>query len=232
MLYGLKDKFLPENDAERVVAVRNLRLLDTPREDRFDRITSMLCKIFDVPISIITLVDEERVWGKSVLSGTHSQMEVKRTESACSLTILHDELTVIENALLDPRMEGSPFVSGDYHMRFYAGAPLRTPDGFRVGSVCLVDRKPRSFSEYEQALLSDFARLVQHELVRPAEESRQDVRAESCKVDGEIVTVCAWTNRIFHQGKWIPSGHYLHQHLGMQVTHGMAEDFSEDFLGE
>jgi len=79
--------------------------------------------------------------------------------------------------------------------------------------------------------MSDFARLVQHELVRPAEESRKDVWAESCKMDGETVTVCAWTNRVLHQGKWIPSGHYLHQHLGMQVTHGMAEDFQRRVSG-
>jgi|GEM_PF-2594128 len=228
----LEDNFIPENDVERVSALHRLRLLDTPREDRFDRITSLLCKIFDVPVAAITLVDQHRVWNKSLRSGTHSQGETTRHEGVCSLTILDDELTVVENALLDPRLDGCPVVHGEMNMRFYAGAPLCTPDGYRVGAICLVDHKPRSFSNRERAVLSDFARIVQEELLRPANNKPLQFQDESGAVDGDMVTVCAWSNRVLYEGQWIPSGHYLQRHFGLRVTHGMAEDLTDDFLND
>ncbi|RYY93589.1 MAG: PAS domain S-box protein, partial [Chitinophagaceae bacterium] len=154
---------IPANDAARLAALRRYRLLDTGPEESFDTITSMMAEVFGVPLSFISLVDEQRVYYKSSYGGfPHAQ--VPREDSLCSHTILNNGPLIIENAQNDPCFSDGPYVAPEGGIRFYAGVPLVTHDGFAIGTVCIVDMKPRSFSEAETRLLERFAWMAGHEI--------------------------------------------------------------------
>jgi PAS domain S-box-containing protein len=153
---------LPENEPERIAALRELKVLDTPPEERFDRITQTARQFFNVPIVLISLVDVNRQWFKSCF-GLEAK-ETSRDISFCAHAILKDEIFVIENALEDARFRDNPLVVGAPHIRFYAGQPLRAPDDQLVGTFCLIDRVPRAFGENDRQMLGNFARMVETEL--------------------------------------------------------------------
>jgi signal transduction histidine kinase/ActR/RegA family two-component response regulator len=155
---------IPPHEHERLQSLYALNILDTPVEPRFDRITELAAGYFDVPIAIVNMIDADRQWAKSCFGDERG--EVERSVSFCAHTILSDQLLVVNDALLDERFHDNPFVTGDYNLRFYAGAPLHAPDGSRAGSLCLVDHKPRSMSEGERRALRQFASLVEDELNR------------------------------------------------------------------
>ena len=154
-------------DAERVRALHALQLLDTPPEERFDRITRLACRLLDVPISLLALVDTDRQWFKSRVGIALS--ETSRATSFCTHTIEHTEGLLIEDVRLDARFAANPFVLGEPHVRFYAGIPLAASDGSRVGALCVIDRQVRQFDEGQLATLRDLAAIAGDELrARPA----------------------------------------------------------------
>ena len=124
---------LPVNEKERLVSLRNLNVLDTPLEERFERITRMVCRALNVPIAGISLVDEARQWFKSIQGITTS--ETPRSIAFCSHAILKDELMVIPDATEDVRFVDNPLVTGDPNIRFYAGQPLSLSADIRL-AVC------------------------------------------------------------------------------------------------
>lgn len=152
----------PDNEAERLVALYALLLLDTPREERFDRIVEFACAEFDMPIVLITLLDSERQWFKSSVG--LSACETGRDVSFCGHAILRSEIMEVRNALEDPRFADNPLVTGAPHIRFYAGAPLILPNGYALGTLCLIDTKPRRLDDIEMAILSTLRGLVMQEL--------------------------------------------------------------------
>lgn len=152
----------PENESDRLCALRELQVLDSPPEERFDRITRIASQLFDVPIAVVSLVDEERQWFKSRVG--LDAVETPRGISFCGHAILQDQPLIVENALKDTRFHDNPLVVGAPHIRFYAGYPLRTADGFKLGTLCLIDRRPRVFTERELAQLRDLAALAENEL--------------------------------------------------------------------
>ncbi len=135
----------PVDEAERVAALRALGLLDTPSEERFDRITRRLAMTLSVPIAYVALIDSDRQWLKSKAGCMES--ETPRDLSFCAHTILEDEPLVVPDARLDARFEGNPMVTGEPYIRFYAGYPLATADGRNVGTLCVADQKARDVSE-------------------------------------------------------------------------------------
>jgi GGDEF domain-containing protein len=145
-----------------VAALRSLQVLDTPAEDRFDRITRLAQRTFGVPIALVSLVDEQRQWFKS-RQGLEAD-ETSREISFCGHAILGSEALVVEDAAEDPRFHDNPLVTGDLGLRFYAGFPLRDASGHRLGTLCLIDRRARSFSDEERRTLGELARLVESEL--------------------------------------------------------------------
>ena len=149
------------NEAERLAALYQLNLLDTQAEERFDRVTRMARRLFDVPIAVVSLLDQDRQWFKSKqgISSTHTPREI----SFCGHTILSNQLLIVEDAIDDLRFEGNPLVMGDPHIRFYAGYPLSTADGQRIGALCIIDRSPRQFTQDDQAILQDLGQLVEQE---------------------------------------------------------------------
>ncbi|WP_036166976.1 ATP-binding protein [Massilia sp. 9096] len=154
----------PNNDdeAHRLQVLLNLNILDTPAEERFDRITRLASRLFNVPIALVSLVDANRQWFKSRQGLAVAQTD--RSMSFCSHAIKQEQVMVVEDALQDPRFVANPLVSGDPNIRFYAGSPLVAPDGSRVGTLCLIDRAPRAFSAEQAATLRDLAAIVANEL--------------------------------------------------------------------
>jgi signal transduction histidine kinase/DNA-binding response OmpR family regulator/HPt (histidine-containing phosphotransfer) domain-containing protein len=157
---------IPTNEAERLAALHALKVLDTPPEARFDRITRVAQRHFDVPIALVSLVDEGRQWFKSCqgLDAT----ETSRDISFCGHAILNDAILIVADATEDPRFADNPLVTGSPNIRFYAGTPLHAPGRERVGTLCVIDTQPRAFGAEDIAILRDLADCVEEELARTA----------------------------------------------------------------
>lgn len=153
---------VPENETERLAALYDLKILDTPPEDRFDRITRLAASHFDVPISIITLLDRDRQWFKSKCGIAASESD--REVSFCAHAVAQDKPLVVEDTLDDDRFCDHPAVLNDPGIRFYAGYPVRAPSGHNVGTFCIADSKPRRLAEREFQSLKDMAHAVEDEL--------------------------------------------------------------------
>ncbi len=157
----------PPDEPARLSSLRELGVLDTPAEERFDRVTRIAQALFDVPIALVSLVDADRQWFKS-----HPGLDAAETSreiSFCGHAIRGAEVFVVPDALRDERFSDNPLVVGAPEIRFYAGAPLSAPDGHKIGTLCLIDRKPREMSAGQRAALRDLADLVQGEIARTAE---------------------------------------------------------------
>jgi diguanylate cyclase (GGDEF)-like protein len=152
----------PSNEAARIALLRSLNILDTPPDERFDRLTRLAKRVFGVPIATVSLVDSDRQWFKSCIGISVS--ETPRDISFCGHTILDDDLLVIEDAQADPRFFDDPLVTGDFNVRFYAGCPLTLHQGLRIGALCIVDTEPRTLTAAERDLLRDLGRIAEREL--------------------------------------------------------------------
>lgn len=155
---------IPANDQERLSALRALLILDTSPEERFDRIVSFLAQEFDVPTSLVSLVDKDRQWFKARV-GLEAK-ELPRSTSFCGHGILSNDVFVVADAMQDERFADNPLVTGPENIRFYAGAPLVLPSGHVAGMLCVLDQKPRSFDTLDQAILSSLRDLCVEELIR------------------------------------------------------------------
>ncbi len=165
------------HEDERVAALHSLRLLDTPPEDRFDRITRLARHLFDVPIALVSLVDVDRQWTKS-RAGT-APIQIPRDASFCSRVVASAELLEIPDATADPRFADNPSVVGGAHIRFYAGAPVLGPSGHVLGTLCVLDRVPRRLTARQRAELGELAAWVELEcaVVRTTPWERETERA-------------------------------------------------------
>jgi serine phosphatase RsbU (regulator of sigma subunit) len=177
---------VPPNEHERLSALYRYKVLDSRAEEAYDRIVGLAAHIFRVPVVLINLVDRERQWTKSRY-GT-GMREIDRQISFCTYTILSNEVTVIPDARLDPRFRHLPLVTAEGGLRFYAGAPLTTPDNFNIGSLCILDTVPRhSFTDHEQELLQDLAYLVVDELeLRLALEVAREKNAQRHELEEQL----------------------------------------------
>jgi diguanylate cyclase (GGDEF)-like protein len=152
---------IPADEAKRLRSLKSLFILDTQPEERFDRITRLSCKVFSVPIAWLSLVDKERQWFKS-RQGC-ALPETSRQSSFCGHAILQDEPLVVQDAHLDARFADNPLVVGEPHIRFYAGQAIHSPDGSRVGTLCIIDRQRRQFPDEDKAMLVDLAAMIDRE---------------------------------------------------------------------
>jgi phosphoribosyl 1,2-cyclic phosphodiesterase/GAF domain-containing protein len=153
---------LPPDEDDRVAALHDLDILDTEPEPRFDHFTDVACATFDVPIALVSFVDEERQWFKS-----HRGIDVSETprdESMCAHAILEPDVFVVTDALRDARFADNPYVAGGPRLRFYAGVPLASTDGYRVGTLCIMDRRPRVLDDRQVERLRELGREVEAEL--------------------------------------------------------------------
>ena len=155
---------IPANERERLAALARYEQVRDLPDGAFNHIAQMAVRLFDVPIAVVNLVGAEvvrTIAGEGELAvGT----EIVRGVSLCSLAVLSDEPTVFENALEEPCLLMNPLVTGSFGLGFYAAAPLRTPDGFNIGAVCLVDKQPRVFTAGEQKVLEGLAQIVMEDM--------------------------------------------------------------------
>ncbi|MEQ9608648.1 MAG: diguanylate cyclase [Kiloniellaceae bacterium] len=153
---------IPADEQERLERLRRYEILDTLPSEAFDRITRLASRLLKVPIAVVSLVDEDRQWFKSKVG--IEAAETPREISFCAHAICSDDVLVVADARHDPRFAENPLVTGDPRIRFYAGAPLRSPDGHNMGALCVVDQTPRAFSDEDRVLLHDLARIVIDEM--------------------------------------------------------------------
>ena len=158
----MKKPDIAQDEQARLEALRLLGVLDTPPEERFDRLTRMAKRLFGVPIALVSLIDEHRQWFKSCLGLSVS--ETPRDISFCGHAILGSDLFIIPDTKKDPRFADNPLVLGAPHIRFYAGCPLSAPNGQKLGTLCIIDNQPRSFDKEHLEALKDLASMVEREL--------------------------------------------------------------------
>lgn len=179
---------LPKNEQERIQVLRDLLILDTEPEERFDAITAYTRSRFQVEIALVSLVDTDRQWFKSTC-GLNAR-ETSRDISFCGHAILNDSVLEIRNALLDPRFADNPLVIGAPFIRFYAGAPLKLSSGHNVGTLCLIDSKPKRLDTEELDHLAVLAHMVSMELEHQG-------RIDNCKdhcLYGQLPMECPYVN--------------------------------------
>ncbi|GAB4391766.1 MAG: GAF domain-containing sensor histidine kinase [Kiloniellaceae bacterium] len=162
--FGILGVPIPINEEERLAALRSYGILDTPPEPVFDRISSVAAAVFNAPIALVSLVDRERQWFKAA-HGLDVQ-QTSRRGSFCAHAIVDVPVLVVPDAAKDPRFAENPLVIGEPYIRFYAGAPMVTSEGFRIGTLCVIDTVPRadSVGPKQVAILRDLAAVAVHQV--------------------------------------------------------------------
>jgi GAF domain-containing protein len=153
---------LPSDEPARLAALRDYDVLDSPPEKAFDDLTQLASYICQAPVALMTLLDADRQWFKSRIG--FEQPETSRDVAFCSHAILQDDLFVVPDAQADPRFADNPLVTQQPHVRFYAGAPLATPSGHAIGTLCVLDEKPRSLTPEQQNALRTLSRQAVSQL--------------------------------------------------------------------
>lgn len=154
---------IPPDDEERLKALYRYEILDTPPEGAFNHVAELAVKIFKVPIALISLVDRERVFFKASV-GMPGVNNVERGISLCSLAVMQKEPVVFEEAEKEPCLLANPLVAGSFGLKFYAGAPLITSDGYNIGTLCIVDKVARKFSDSDKEMLEKLSAIVMDEV--------------------------------------------------------------------
>lgn len=154
---------IPQNEQQRLDNLKKYNILYTQSEPVFDELAAYTAEIFAMPIAMINFVDKDNVWTKASQEGEQG-FNVERGSSLCSLAILKDEVTIFKDALNERCLLANPYVAGENGLRFYAAAPIGTREGFNIGVVCILDRKPREFGLDDQAKLEGIARIVEMEI--------------------------------------------------------------------
>lgn len=153
---------LPENEEQRLQSLKSLKILDTPAEERYDRLTRIACRLMNVPIALVSMVDSTRQWFKSKqgLDMDESPREI----SFCGHAILGDDIFIVPDTWKDQRFVDNPLVSGEPHIRFYAGFPLKNLDGQKIGTLCIMDTHPRELSQDDIDIFRDLTLMVEQEI--------------------------------------------------------------------
>jgi len=198
---GSGDQLRPDNESERLATVRRYDVLDTPPDGAFDRITALAARLFDVPISIISIVDHDRIWFKSHygLDAT----EIGRDPGLCASAICQLDPWLVNDAQVDVRTIDNPLVAGELGLRFYFGVPLTTTDGFNLGTLNVIDVKPREVTEAEAETLKDLAAVVVDELeVRLAVRTKlEERRQRALELNDDVVQGLALAQLALQAGR-------------------------------
>jgi two-component sensor histidine kinase len=178
---------IPQDEQQRMAAVKRYDILDTPPDGAFDRITAIAARRFKTPVSIISVVDHDRIWFKSGHGAPVSQ--IPRDPGLCASAILAPDAYVLTDAKVDPRSMTNPLVAGEMGLRFYAGAPLRTYDGYNLGTLCVLDTEPRTIDQDQIDDLKDLASVVmdQLELRRSARIAVDHSRLMAREIDHRVM---------------------------------------------
>lgn len=206
---------LPPNETERLAVLNRLNILDTEPDPVFDGIVMLAATLFDVPISLVSLVDTDRQWFKARIG--LDDRTTPRDIGFCSHTILGEDVLVVEDASRDTRFASSPLVTGYPDVRFYAGTPLAIENGINVGSLCIIDHEPRKVSDAELECLRVLARsVVAHMRLNRLEQEWPGM--------GARIALCAWCHNVKVAVDGVESWKPLHEHVAATetVSHGIC----------
>jgi GAF domain-containing protein len=213
----------PENDVERLAALKEYHILDTEAEQSYDDITALASHICRVPITMISLVDKSRQWFKSKVGV--EQRETPREVAFCAHAILQQEPLVVRDAQKDRRFSDSALVTGEPHIRFYAGFPLVNAEGLALGTLCVVDRKPRQISPAQSKAMYALARQVMALLEARRVLARLADALEHVRTLQGLLPICAWCKRVRDdEGYWGQIEAYFHKNTGIGFTHGICPE--------
>lgn len=154
---------IPDNEDKRLEKLHSLDLNSYEENGTFKHIAAIASRMFSVPIALVNFVDKDYVFTKARV-GVEGTDKVSRGVSLCSLAVLRNDVTVFQNAAVEPCLLANPMVIGEFGLRFYAAAPLITSDGYNIGAVCIVDKEPREFPESDQKMLKSLASVVMEEI--------------------------------------------------------------------
>ena len=218
---------LPTDERRRLSALRLYRILDTAPEKAFDDFTRLAASICETPISLVSLLDKDRQWFKS--NHGFTVRETPRDQAFCAHAISHNEIMVVEDATKDERFFNNPLVVGEPEIRFYAGAPLEVENGCRLGTLCVIDRKPRVLSEAQLSALA---------VLRDAVVTQLKLRraADDLEAIANLLPMCAWCRKVRtgEEAADLSSWRPLHEYVAdlNAVSHGVCpecqENLSED----
>lgn len=192
----------PENEPERLAALHALRVLDTPPEPRFDRLTRLAAALFDVPTALVSLIDAERQWFKS--RHGFEACETGRREAFCNraLRLPARAVMVVEDTKTNPDFVDNPLVAGEPHVRFYAGALLTTAAGHNLGTLCVLDTRPRRFSETDRGLLRELGDLATEQLELTTERLAAEERRRLLELAESVSHVGHWRRTAAGETTW------------------------------
>lgn len=145
-------------EAERIKALKKYDILDTPPDGSFDQVTKLAAKLLNMPIALVSLVDTDRIWFKSRYG--LDVLQINRDPGLCASAILSDEIYLAEDTIIDPRTLANPLVAGEFGLRFYAALPLKVREGYNLGTLCVLDKNPRCFTEEQKEILESLAKIV------------------------------------------------------------------------
>ena len=163
MVNTFEKDIIPENEEQRIKALYNYTLMDTLPDAYFNNLAYIVAQFFQTPIALISFVESEFVFFKGNV-GMEGLLKTDRGSSLCALAILNEGVTVFTDTLDEPCLLANPLVRGKFGLRFYAGAPLITPNGYPIGTLCIIDKEPRTFNNKERDILNRFSKIAMHEL--------------------------------------------------------------------
>ncbi len=218
-------------EQERLAVLAEYRVMDAEPEEGFDEITAMASMICEMPIALISLVGEDRLWFLSRQGMKASGMP--REKTFCDHIVATAEPLVVADASADQRFAANPAVAKQPHIRFYAGIPLTTPEDAILGTLCVLDKAPRTLTEHQIRLLEALARQI----VRLMEARRMTARLadalERNKQLAELVPICAWCKKLRDdKDYWMQVDAFLVHHMGADLTHGICPDCMEKMDAE
>jgi len=197
--------------------------LDTKAEQAYDDLTTLAACICEAPIAMISLVDESRQWFKSKVG--IRQRQTPREDAFCAHAILGNKPFIVRDATKDERFADNVLVTGEPHIRFYAGIPLVNPDGLALGTLCVIDRQPRRLTAGQQKCLQALSRQVLTLLECRRVSMHLADALEHVKRLQALLPICAWCKRIRDdEGYWERVETYFHGHAGTDFTHGICPD--------
>lgn len=212
---------IPANESERLDALESYRILDTSPEQAFDDVTKLAAYICDVPVAIMSLVDGDRQWFKSRVG--MDATETPRDQAFCAHTILTTDMLVVEDATRDARFRDNPLVTRNPGIRFYAGAPLYTNDGFGLGSVCVIDHQPRQITAEQSDALTRLARMVMQQLEYRKVSAQLADALTNVKTLAGLLPICSYCKKVRNDdGYWQQVEVYVATHSAATFTHGVC----------
>lgn len=222
-------------ERERIESVRRLSILDSPPDGAYDNAAELVATACQVPIAVVSIVDEDRIWFKARYGLEAS--EVPREPGLCASACLGEDLYEVVDARLDPRALDNSLVRGELGLQFYAAAPLKTSEGYGLGAVAVADYEPRELSDAQRSMLRLVATSITADLrhrISTLQSLREmgvieEIERRAAQFEEEVC-VCAWTQRVLHEDQWIGFSDFLLERFGVNVTHTISPEGESIFL--